>query len=72
MDLQIVGSFIAKLRKEQGLTQEQLGEKLGVSNKTDDSLDEKKITYADRLLCGSAFFFENSQRNNCIFVRYVL
>ena len=34
MDLQNVGSFLAQLRKEQGLTQEQLGEKLGVSNKT--------------------------------------
>lgn len=34
MDMQNVGSFLAQLRKEQGLTQEQLGEKLGVSNKT--------------------------------------
>lgn len=29
-----IGKFIAELRKEQGLTQEQLGEKLGVTNKT--------------------------------------
>ncbi len=29
-----IGKFIAKLRKEKGLTQEQLGEKLGVTNKT--------------------------------------
>ena len=28
------GSFIATLRKEKGMTQEQLGEKLGVTNKT--------------------------------------
>lgn len=29
-----IGKFIAVLRKEQGMTQEQLGEKLGVTNKT--------------------------------------
>ena len=34
MDLVKIGKFIAELRKEQGLTQEQLGEKIGVSNKT--------------------------------------
>lgn len=34
MDLIQIGKFIAKLRKEQGLTQEQLGEKIGVANKT--------------------------------------
>ncbi len=34
MDNKKIGSFIAKNRKEQGLTQEQLGERLGVSNKT--------------------------------------
>lgn len=34
MDLQKVGIFLAQLRKEQCLTQEQLGEKVGVSNKT--------------------------------------
>lgn len=34
MDLQKVGKFIAELRKEQGLTQEQLGQELGVSGKT--------------------------------------
>lgn len=34
MDLVQIGKFIAELRKEQGLTQEQLGEKLGVTNKT--------------------------------------
>lgn len=34
MDLQLIGKFIAELRKEQELTQEQLGEKLGVTNKT--------------------------------------
>ena len=34
MDMIKLGSFLAALRKEQGLTQAQLGEKLGVSNKT--------------------------------------
>ena len=34
MDLIQIGKFIAELRKEQHLTQEQLGDKLGVTNKT--------------------------------------
>lgn len=34
MDMQKIGSFLSHLRKKQGLTQEQLGEKLGVTNKT--------------------------------------
>lgn len=34
MDTKKIGAFIALNRKEKGLTQEQLGEKLGVSNKT--------------------------------------
>lgn len=34
MDLIQTGKFIAELRKEKGLTQEQLGEKVGVTNKT--------------------------------------
>lgn len=34
MDLTKTGKFIAELRKEKGLTQEQLGEKVGVTNKT--------------------------------------
>lgn len=34
MDLVQIGKFIAELRKEQGLTQEQFGEKVGVTNKT--------------------------------------
>lgn len=34
MDLIQIGKFIAQLRKEKGLTQEQFGEKVGVSNKT--------------------------------------
>ena len=34
MDLQKIGKFIAQLRKEKAMTQEQLGEALHVSNKT--------------------------------------
>lgn len=34
MDMQKIGVFLSQLRKEQGMTQEQLGEHLGVSNKT--------------------------------------
>ena len=34
MDQGKVGEFIAQLRKEKGLTQAQLGERLGVTNKT--------------------------------------
>ena len=34
MDMKKIGSFISELRKEKGLTQEQLGEKIGVTNKT--------------------------------------
>ena len=34
MDLSKIGKFISELRKENGFTQEQLGEKIGVSNKT--------------------------------------
>lgn len=34
MEGQKIGKFIAQLRKEQGLTQQQLGDRLGVTNKT--------------------------------------
>ena len=34
MDQKRVGAFIASLRKEKGMTQEALGERLGVTNKT--------------------------------------
>lgn len=34
MDMQKTGQFLSQLRKEHGFTQEQLGESLGVSNKT--------------------------------------
>ena len=34
MDTKKIGAFLKELRKEKGMTQEQLGERLGVSNKT--------------------------------------
>ncbi len=34
MDQEKTGKFIAQLRRERGLTQERLGERLGVTNKT--------------------------------------
>ena len=34
MELTQIGKFIAELRKEHGFTQEQLGDKIGVTNKT--------------------------------------
>ena len=34
MDAKIIGNFLKDLRNEKGMTQEQLGEKIGVSNKT--------------------------------------
>ena len=34
MDMAKMGTFLADLRKEQKLTQTELGEKLGVTNKT--------------------------------------
>ena len=34
MDMEKMGSFLAELRKERKLTQADLGEKLGVTNKT--------------------------------------
>lgn len=34
MDMQKIGSFLAELRKQHNLTQEELGEQIGVTNKT--------------------------------------
>lgn len=34
MDMQKIGKFLAELRKEKNLTQDELGEKIGVTNKT--------------------------------------
>lgn len=34
MDIERVGNFLSELRRKKGLSQEQLGEKIGVTNKT--------------------------------------
>ena len=34
MDTKMIGSFLKELRKENNMTQEQLGERIGVTNKT--------------------------------------
>jgi len=57
MDLIGIGKFIAELRKEQKLTQEQLGEKIGVTNKTISRWENGNyLPPADVLLAMSRFF----------------
>ena len=57
MDLVQIGKFIAELRKEQSLTQEQLGEKLGVTNKTVSRWENGNyLPPADILLAMSQMF----------------
>ena len=34
MNMQLIGAFLAELRKEKNLTQDELGEQIGVTNKT--------------------------------------
>ena len=76
MDTIKIGNFLADLRKEQGLTQEALGEKLGVTNKTVsrwengnylppvEMLQELSKLYAvsiNEILCGERIPEENYQ-----------
>lgn len=57
MDLIRIGAFIAELRKEQGLTQEQLGEQIGVTNKTVSRWETGKyLPPADVMLAMSKLF----------------
>ncbi len=57
MDMIKIGKFIAQLRKEQGLTQEQLGEKVGVTNKTVSRWETGNyLPPADALLTMSEMF----------------
>jgi len=57
MDLVQIGKFIAELRKEQSITQEQLGEKVGVTNKTVSRWENGNyIPPADILLAMSQLF----------------
>ena len=74
MDTIKIGNFLSELRKEQGLTQEALGEKIGVTNKTIsrwengnylppvEMLQELSRLYAvsiNELLCGERIAKEN-------------
>ncbi len=76
MDTIKIGNFLAELRKEQGLTQEALGEKIGVTNKTVsrwengnylppvEMLQELSKLYSvsiNELLCGEHIATENYQ-----------
>ena len=57
MDLVQIGKFIAELRKEQKLTQEQFGEKIGVTNKTVSRWETGNyLPPADALLVMSQLF----------------
>lgn len=57
MDLIKIGKFIAELRKEQGLTQEQFGDKIGVTNKTVSRWETGTyLPPADALLAMSEMF----------------
>ena len=57
MDLVQIGKFIAELRKEQELTQEQLGWKIGVTNKTISRWENGNyLPPADVLLAMSQLF----------------
>lgn len=57
MDLVLVGKFISELRKEQQLTQEQFGEKIGVTNKTVSRWENGNyLPLADVLLTISRLF----------------
>lgn len=57
LDLVQIGKFIAELRKDQKLTQEQLGEKIGVTNKTISRWENGNyLPPADMLLVMSQLF----------------
>ena len=78
MDLVKIGKFLAELRREKGYTQEELGEKIGVTNKTVsrwengnylpgvDMLQILSQEYAvsiNELLCGERLQEENYKEN---------
>lgn len=57
MDLELIGKFISEQRKAKGLTQEQLGEKIGVTNKTVSRWETGTyLPPADALLAMSELF----------------
>lgn len=87
MDTIKIGTFLSELRKEQGLTQEQLGEELGVTNKTVSRwetgaylppvdilqlLSEKYELTINELLCGERLTKEQYQERAEENIRQVL
>ncbi len=57
MNLEMIGKFISEQRKEKGMTQEQLGEKIGVTNKTVSRWETGTyLPPADALLAMSELF----------------
>ena len=75
MDLVQIGKFIAELRKEQSLTQEQLGEKLGVTNKTVSRWENGNyLPPADILLAMSQMFGVRLDNRKCkrVLEKYLL
>ena len=45
MDVQKIGALLKELRKQNNMTQEQLGEKVGVTNKTVSPLKQENICH---------------------------
>lgn len=43
MDVKKIGVFLAELRKDRNLTQDELGEKIGVTNKTVSRWENGKL-----------------------------
>lgn len=60
MDTVKIGKFISELRRERGLTQEQLAEKLGISNKTISRWENGNYMPPVEMLMELSKFFEVS------------
>lgn len=58
-----IGRKVAELRKREGLTQEQLAEKLGLSLKYTQRLEAGRENLTIRSLCRIALFFRIEARN---------
>lgn len=63
MDMQKIGSFLAELRKEKNLTQDELGAQIGVTNKT-ISRWETKLSTARRNAANSWRQFRCKHKRN--------
>lgn len=64
MDVQKVGQFLATLRKERGLTQDELGQRVGVTNKTISRWEtgtyfpSSKASYVRQIICWNFIQFD--------------